>query len=823
MSESTLQTFRITGMDCADCAKTIERGVNKLDGVTQCSLNFGAAVLKVEGAPREAIIQRVKALGYDVEGEDGAPLSVDATSAPSPSALRRWIDQWPANGIAGFFKFLLQRADTTLAVVGLVLILPCLLFVEIGPLFTGVKPASVVFDGLALLTLLVAGFPIARSAWRAITINHEININVLMTIAAIGAVIIGAYTEAGLVMVLFAIGEALEGYTTERARNSIRSLMEVAPNEATLLEVHAGSHDHAPAQPSAPMSTGGFTGDFTGGFISLDAIAMPNVDEHDHASDEASDHASDHAHAHGHAHAHEAEMHYHERRVDVSMLKLGDRILVKPGERIAMDGHILTGASSVNQAPITGESVPVEKQPGAEVFAGTINGEGALEIEVTRVAADNTISRIIKMVEEAQERKAPAERFVDQFARCYTPAVVVLAILVAAVPPVLFNAPFWGEQGWLYRALELLVVACPCALVISTPVSIISAISNAARNGVLIKGGAYLEALSRIKAFAFDKTGTLTQGQPNVIQIKSINCTAPMGGMMGACTNCNDLLALASAVETRSEHPLARAIVNAAEADHVQRRYPTAETVTAIPGKGVSGSVAGRKVVIGSHHYFDQTLPHDRAVCDEINAAAHQGQTPMLVGADGAYLGYIPVADTVRADSRAAIAELNRSNIQATVMLTGDNAGTADAIAQQVGVTDVRADLLPEHKVDAVKGLLTKYGAVAMVGDGVNDAPALATATVGIAMGAGTAQAMETADVALMGSDLSKLPFVLRLSRAAMRTIGFNIVFAIGIKLVFLGLVLAGLGTMWMAVLADVGAALVVTLNGMRLLKTGAH
>lgn len=783
-------------MDCADCAKTIERGVSKLDGVTRCTLNFGAAVLKVEGASREAVIQRVKALGYGVEDEARA---AQASVATAPAAgLAGWVDRLPTNGIVGFLRFLLQKTDTTLAVLGALLVLPSLIFVEIGPLFTGVRPASPIFNALSLAAMLVAGLPIARSAWRAITINREININVLMTIAAIGAVVIGAYTEAGLVVVLFAIGEALEGFTTDKARDSIRSLMQVAPNEATLLEMHVGSHAHTLPEAAS-----------VDGFISLDAIAMP--DEHGH----------DHDAAEEHAHAHSDEVHYHERRVDVSMLKVGDLILVKPGERIAMDGRIVKGASSVNQAPITGESVPVEKQPGSEVFAGTINGEGALEIEVTRVAADNTISRIIRMVEEAQERKAPAERFVNQFAKYYTPAVIALAILVAAAPPLIFNAPFWGDpltgdQGWLYRALELLVVACPCALVISTPVVIISAISNAARNGVLIKGGAYLEALSKVQAFAFDKTGTLTEGKPNVIRIRAAGCASQL---VEPCADCSDLLALASAVEKRSEHPLARAIVVAAEASQLQSRYPLAEAVTALPGKGVAGSVGGRSVLIGSHNYFDGAMPHDRAVCAEIDAASQHGQTPMLVGADGAYLGYITVADTVRPSSREAIAALNRSHIQATVMLTGDNAGTARTIAQQVGVTEVRAELMPEHKVDAVKALLARYGSVAMVGDGVNDAPALATATVGIAMGAGTAQAMETADIALMGNDLSKLPFVLRLSRAAMRTIAFNIVFAIGIKLVFLALVLAGLGTMWMAVLADVGASLVVTLLGMRLLK----
>jgi Cd2+/Zn2+-exporting ATPase len=505
-----------------------------------------------------------------------------------------------------------------------------------------------------------------------------------------------------------------------------------------------------------------------------------------------------------------------ESRVFVDEIRVGDTLIVKPGERIAMDGRVVAGASSVNQAPITGESVPVVKTIGSNVFAGTINGEAALEVAVSTLADDNTISRIIRMVEEAQERKAPAERFVDQFAKYYTPAVVVLAMLVAVVPPLVLGEPFWGEQGWFYRALELLVVACPCALVISTPVAIIAAISNAARNGVLIKGGASLEALSRVRAFAFDKTGTLTEGKPKVIQVRSVRCSDPCTGM---CESCDDLLALASAVERRSEHPLAKAIIAAAEENRLAARYPAAMDVTAMVGRGVIGNVAGRGIVIGSHSYFDASVPHDKAVCDEMAAASANGQTPMLVGADGGYLGYITVADGVRETSRQAVAELNRSGIAATVMLTGDNAATARAIAHTVGVTDVRAELLPEHKAEAIKALMDEHGSVAMVGDGVNDAPALATATVGIAMGAGTSQAIETADITLMGNDLSKLPFTLHLSRATMRTIGVNIVFAIGVKFAFLILVLLGLGTMWLAVLADVGAALIVTLFGMRLLN----
>ena len=433
------QTYRIQGMDCADCARTIEVGVARLDGVTACSLNYAAAKLVVEGdIAQEVVVARVRALGYDVANDPQAAANAQAT------APLRWL---PEHGPAGFLRFLLLRRDTTLALLGALLILPGLLFDELLPMLGWSHP---LFSLTSLAALGLAGYPVARSAWRALRINRRVTINLLMTIAAIGAVIIGAYTEAGLVMVLFAIGEALEGYTMERARQSIRSLMEVAPAEAITLRPCIDCQGH--------MGKEGYTGG---------PCPFCGVEE---------------------------------QLVPVGELRIGDVIVVKPGERVAMDGRIRQGASAVNQAPITGESAPVERSAGDEVFAGSINGDGALQIEVTHLAADNTVSRIIRMVEDAQERRAPVERFVDQFARWYTPAVVVIAALVAVAPPLFFGAPFWGEQGWLYRALALLVIACPCALVISTPVTIISALSNAAHNGVLIKGGAYLESLARIRA-----------------------------------------------------------------------------------------------------------------------------------------------------------------------------------------------------------------------------------------------------------------------------------------------------------------------------------
>ncbi len=750
MTENILE---ITGMDCAECARGIERGIARLDGVQSCSLSYETAKLRVRGnVTREQVITRVRELGYDVATEDRQRTTNNQTRK------------------ASFLRFMLARRDTALAALGGLLILPGLLFHELLPLAGVASPLpDALVNGLSIAALAVAGWPVFRSAWRALVVNREIGINALMSIAAVGAVIIGAYTEAGLVMVLFAVGEALEGYTMQHARNAIHSLMAVAPNEATVLRPCIDCRLH--------LGQDGYTGGPCP-FCGLE-----------------------------------------EQRVSVHELRIGETLIVKPGERIAMDGRVISGASTVNQAPITGESAPVEKTVGDTVFAGSINGAGALSVEIGRLAADNTISRVIRMVEAAQEQRAPAQRFVDRFAKVYTPAMVVIAALVAIVPPALFGAPLLNPdphtQGWLYRALELLVVACPCALVISTPVSLVSAIAAAARNGVLFKGGAHVETLSRVRAIAFDKTGTLTAGQPAVVRVRSARCVTDGNA---PCEHCDDLLALATAIERRSEHPLARAVVNLADQSGLGDKYPAAQSVTAVAGRGITGSVNGREVVIGSHAFFENAIPH-APHCEEAQDAARAGHTPLMIGADGQYLGYIAVADAARSSSQQALAELKRDGIAALVMLTGDTVGTAQRIGKEVGVTEVRANLLPEDKVEAVRALRRQFGPVAMVGDGINDAPALAAADVGIAMGgSGTAQAIETADVALMADDLSKLPFALRLSRAAMRTIRANIGLSIGVKLAFFVVVLLGLGTLWMAVLADMGVSLLVTLNGLRLL-----
>ena len=499
----------------------------------------------------------------------------------------------------------------------------------------------------------------------------------------------------------------------------------------------------------------------------------------------------------------------HQEQVPVDLLAPGDQILVRPGERVPMDGKVLVGRSAVDQSPITGESMPVDKEDGAAVFAGTINGHGALTLRVTRLAADNTLSRIVRMVEEAQDQKAPSQRFVDVFARYYTPAVMALATLVAVVPPLLG----WGSLDvWIYRALVLLVISCPCALVISTPVSIVSAVANAARAGVLIKGGAYLEAAGSLRAIAFDKTGTLTRGKPVVTDVVAL-----ADGHAGAEAAQAEVLRLAAAVESNSEHPLARAVVAEAAARGVALQSAT--EFAALPGQGAQAMVEGRRVSVGSHVLFDSWRNHGGAVCDRVEALEAAGKTVMIVGDAQSAWGLIAVADTLRPESAAAVRALKAAGVAHTVMLTGDGPAVARAVGSAVGVDEVRAGLLPQDKVTAVDELLARHGSVGMVGDGVNDAPALARATVGIAMGAaGTDVALETADIALMSDDLSRLPYAIGLSRQARRVIQQNIALSLAIKAVFLALALPGLATLWMAVFADMGASLIVTLNGMRLL-----
>ena len=496
--------------------------------------------------------------------------------------------------------------------------------------------------------------------------------------------------------------------------------------------------------------------------------------------------------------------------VPVADVKAGETVAVKSAMSIPLDGEVVSGESAVNQAPITGESVPVDKKTGDTVFAGTINGEGSLEIRVTKVAGDTTLAKIIRLVKEAQEQKAPAQRFVDVFARYYTPAVTLVALLVFLVPPLTMNGD-WSE--WLYRACVLLIIACPCALVISTPVSIVAGLTALAKRGVLVKGGAHLESIAKMKALAIDKTGTITEGKPTVQGVETLGQYSEQ-----------QVLRIAAAIDAHSAHPLAQAVV--AHADQNRVEYPRASNYQNRTGRGAEGVVDGHPHFVGNHRFT-----HELGVCSEdverrLAAIESRGHSVVVVGhrphdgCKGEVLGIIAIGDTLRANAMDAIRALHDAGVQSVMMLSGDNQRTVDFIAKQVGIDDPRGDLLPDDKVGAVKSLREKYGVVGMVGDGVNDAPAMATANIGIAMGmAGTDAAIETADITLMQDDLAKIAETIRLGRRTLAIIRFNVAFSLALKLIFLVLTLAGYASLWLAILADTGATLLVVANALRLLR----
>lgn len=579
--------------------------------------------------------------------------------------------------------------------------------------------------------IIAGGWHIAPRAWLAAR-RLRPDMNLLMTIAVIGAAAIGEWFEAATVTFLFAVSLALEAWSVGRARRAVEALLAIAPPTARVLAAD-GTQSEVPA----------------------------------------------------------------------AQVLAGTRILAKPGDRIALDGTVRKGSSQVNQAPITGESLPVEKAPGADVFAGTINGSGALEIEVTRVAGETTLAQIIRMVGEAQSKRAPAEQWVDRFALVYTPVIFAMAVAIAVVPPL-----FGGDLSeWIYRALVLLVIGCPCALVISTPVSIVASLASAARNGVLVKGGAFIEAPAKLRVVALDKTGTLTEGRPKVVEVTAL----------GTHTE-DELLRAATAIEAHSDHPLARAIVEFAKARGVSA--PAATEVRAVDGRGVTAHYDGRQYWLGSHRYLEELGQETPSVHDQLEAMSAPGRTAVIVGTDDHVCGFFGLADAVRPESITALQDMRDAGVEHLVMLTGDNRATADNIARVTGVDDVRAELLPADKVAAVEGLVQRYGTVAMIGDGVNDAPAMGRATIGIAMGAaGSDAAIEAADIALMSDDLSKLPWLIRHSRRTLGIIRQNVVLSIGVKVVFLALTLFGSASLWSAIAADMGVSLIVVANALRLLR----
>lgn len=710
---SPAMRFRVSGMDCADCALSIERAVAALPGVGSARINFGAATLTVvpgQGAtlPAEDVAASVARAGYH------ATLDVGAIAEKAAW----WRD---------------TRLQWVLLAAGLWLLASALAFtgaadVLVTPLFAG--------------AILSGGWPFARAAWQSIQ-ARRLDMNVLMTISASGAALLGEWGEGAAVVVLFAIGGALQARTLERTRGAIRDLMALSPATAALVDTSGA-----------------------------------------------------------------------ESRVAVEAVAIGDLVRVRPGERIPVDGVVVEGVSAVDQSPITGESMPADKAEGDDCFAGTVNGPGALLLRVTRASTDSTLARVIHLVEEAQGSKAPAEQIVDRFASIYTPVVIVGAVLLALGGALLTDDP----RMWIYRALALLVIACPCALVISTPVSIVAAIGAASKRGILIKGGAALEAAGSARVVALDKTGTLTIGRPDVVAIVPLK----KGGL-----DRRGLLQIAAAVEAMSEHPLARAISQRAREEKIQA--PPAEGFQAFPGKGASARVNGRHVVVGSMRLARDldlagTAERPSALMRAMERLAAEGSTPLFVassadpGASLLPLGVIAVADRVRPHAAEAIARMRQAGIKHIAILTGDTWATGEAVAREVGADTVYAELLPEEKAFAVKALRQLYGPVVMVGDGVNDAPALATADTGIAMGAaGTDVALETADIALMGDDLLGVAEALRLSRRTTAIIRQNIVVSFLTKLVALVLAAFGFVNLWVAVAADLGASLAVTLNGMRL------
>jgi len=586
---------------------------------------------------------------------------------------------------------------------------------------------------LYLVGITAGVWHVLPKAWRAAT-GLRPDMNLLMTIAVIGAASIGEWFEAATVAFLFALSLLLESWSVGRARRAIAALMELTPPSARIRDEDGGENEVPP-----------------------DRVAV------------------------------------------------GAIFVVRPAERIPLDGNVVRGASDVDQAPITGESVPVPKSAGSEVFAGTINGDGLLEVECTKPAGDTTLAHIIRMVGEAQSRRAPSEQWVEKFARVYTPVVMALAAAVLLVPPLFFGGQ-WLD--WLYRSLVLLVIACPCALVISTPVSIVAALAAAARNGVLIKGGLFVEAPAHLQAIAMDKTGTLTEGKPSVVDV------VPMSGH-----DETELLQRVAALESHSNHPLARAIVAAANARGII--IPDAQGTEIIQGKGATGRINGKPYWLGSHRYLEERNQETRAVHEQLEAMQQAGRTVVVVGNENHVCGFITLADSLRPAAIETLRQLRAAGVEHLVMLTGDNYGTAHAIASEAGIDEVRAELLPEDKVTAVESLVGQYNQVAMVGDGVNDAPALGRATLGIAMGAaGSDAAIETADIALMSDDLSKLPWLIRHSRRTLAIVRQNISFSLAVKALFVVLTFAGYASLWAAIAADMGASLLVIVNGMRLLKT---
>ena len=697
-ADARLSSFRIEAMDCPTEQTLIQNKLGKLAGVEQLEFNLINRVLGVtHNLPDTApIIDAIKSIGMHAE-----PLEA-GVEAPAP-VKKHW---WPLalSGVGALAAEVIH--------------------------FTNAAPNWVVAI-IALISILSGGLTTYKKGWIALK-NFNLNINALMSIAVTGAILIGQWPEAAMVMFLFTVAELIEARSLDRARNAISGLMQMTPEQATVQQA--------------------------------DGTWLEQ---------------------------------------EVKSVELGARVRVKPGERIALDGEVVSGNSTIDQAPITGESLPVEKTIGDKVFAGTINQAGSLEYAVTAAANNSTLARIIHAVEQAQGARAPTQRFVDQFSKIYTPVVFVFALAVAIIPP-LFMGAVWFD--WIYRALVLLVVACPCALVISTPVTIVSGLAAAARKGILVKGGVYLEGGFKLDYLALDKTGTITHGKPVQTDYLSLEPTADAMAP-----------AIAAALAGRSDHPVSLAIANAA----VDKNFAVlnVDNFEALGGRGVKGDINGQTYHLGNHRLVEELGLCSPQLEEKLFALEKQGKSVVLLLDTSGPLALFAVADTVKETSREAIRQLHALGVK-TLMLTGDNVHTAQAIAAQVGIDEARGDLLPTDKLQAIENLYKQGHRVGMVGDGINDAPALARAEIGFAMAAaGTDTAIETADVALMDDDLRKIPAFISLSRDTASILKQNIALALVIKAIFLGVTFAGLATMWMAVFADMGVSLLVVFNGLRLLR----
>jgi Cd2+/Zn2+-exporting ATPase len=694
-----LSRLRIEAMDCPTEQTLIQNKLGKMSGIQKLEFNLINRVLGVwhELPSTDPIREAIGSLGMQADViEEGA----DKDTASLPAPKKPW---WP------------------LALSGVMAVAAEIIH------FTDAAPTWVVAL-IALVAISSGGLTTYKKGWIALK-NFNLNINALMSIAVTGAVLIGQWPEAAMVMFLFTVAELIEAKSLDRARNAIGGLMQLTPETATVQQ--------------------------DGQWI----------------------------------------------EVEVNQIALGSVVRVKPGERIGLDGEVVSGHSTIDQAPITGESMPVEKTIGDKVFAGTINQAGSLEYTVTAAAKNSTLARIIHAVEAAQGARAPTQRFVDRFSKIYTPAVFALALAMAVIPP-LFMGAAWFD--WIYRALVLLVVACPCALVISTPVSIVSGLAAAARKGILVKGGVYLEMGHKLDYLALDKTGTITHGKP--VQTDYVLLDDTVG---------EQAVAISASLAGRSDHPVSQAIATAYGKDgHLQ-----VEVFEALGGRGVKGEVNGRLYHLGNHR-----LVHESGLCSpeleaRLEALESQGKTVVLLFDETGPLALFAVADTVKDSSREAISQLHALGVK-TVMLTGDNPHTAKAIAAQVGIDQAQGNLLPTDKLQVIENLYAQNHRVGMVGDGINDAPALARAEIGFAMAAaGTDTAIETADVALMDDDLRKIPAFIRLSRDTSAVLKQNIALALVIKVIFLVVTFAGMATMWMAVFADMGVSLLVVFNGLRLLR----